>query len=176
MIIGCWVVAYNHHRDLSQSSCSQMYTPAEGDCGFHSILDSYNNLHPEGSMFVMDQWSSLSTFALIRKSKVHQSQGEKRGPSQPSKKGWGHGVKDHHIMGWMDQALEPVLPPSWYLWPWTLWSKYSEEVSNIALLEGLKIKDKEEEREPSLAMSGANTLEGQVFSLGSVQEKLKVGK
>ena len=79
-------------------------------------------------------------------------------------------------MGWMDQVLEPVLPPSWYLWPWTLWSKYSEEVSNIALLEGLNIKDKEEESEPSLAMSGANTLEGQVLSLGSVQEKLKVAK
>ena len=57
-----------------------------------------------------------------------------------------------------------------------MWSKYSEEVSNIALLEGLNIKDKEKEREPSLAMLGANTLEGQVLSLGSVQEKLKVAK
>ena len=29
-------------------SDSQKFTPADGDCGFHSVLDGYNNLHTDG--------------------------------------------------------------------------------------------------------------------------------
>ena len=51
-------------------SQTQRFTPGDGDCAFHSVLDGYNNLHPEGSLFERKEDNTEDTI-FARKMVVH---------------------------------------------------------------------------------------------------------
>ena len=62
--------ASQHSRKLCpmklKRSDSQKFTPADGECGFHSVLDGYNNLHTDG-LSLFERTLSGENTLLVRR-------------------------------------------------------------------------------------------------------------